>query len=211
MTTVEKVDYAPDRGMAYFPTPASVADDLVYWVLEPGHGNGEGVRVLEPSAGEGHLARVVREYLPYAHVIAVEPSERAEALRTGDVVDEVVQDTLESYLSTFDDKPFDLVLMNPPFSLPGQSEAWADHILSIYHHSRVMAPAGLLGAVVPRIAVTGKSKRVRKVRELTGCDPSGLSRRGDMEPCEKGAFDAADARVSVALMWAQKPATDGAQ
>ena len=209
MTTVEKIAYAPDQVRAYFPTPPEVADDLVYWVLEPGHANGEGVRVLEPSAGEGHLARVVREYLPYAHITAVEPSGRAEALRTGGVINEVVQSTIEDYLATFGGPSFDLVLMNPPFSLPGQPEAWADHILSVFHHPGVLAPARLLGAVVPRIAVTGKSKRVRQVRELTGWDDD-LSRRGDMEPCEKGAFDATDARVSVALMWTQKPALVGA-
>ena len=204
MTVVEKLTYAPDRGMAYVPTPPQVADDLAYWVLEPGHANGEGTRVLEPSAGEGHLARVVREYLPYAHITAVEPTERAQGLRAGGVVDKVVQSTIEDYLATLNGPGFDLVLMNPPFSLPGQPEAWADHILSIYRHPRALAPAGLLGAVVPRIAVTGKSKRVRQVRELTGW--SGHSRRGGMEPGEKGAFNSTDARVSVALMWAQKPA-----
>lgn len=48
-----------DRALSYWPTPAQLGEDLVYWVLEPWHGTGDGVRVLEPSAGTGDLARAV--------------------------------------------------------------------------------------------------------------------------------------------------------
>ncbi|MEV4197035.1 class I SAM-dependent methyltransferase [Micromonospora globbae] len=203
------ITYTPDPAMSYWPTPPDVADDLVYWVLTPGHGNGEDLRVLEPSAGEGHLARVVRDYLPHAHITAVEPSpERAATLRTmTDVVDDVIHAPLEGYLTTVamqalagDWTPYDLVFMNPPFTLPGRREAWAEHVLAIYEDPHLLAPGGHLGAIVPLQAMRGTSRRVRAIREL--CRPY----RGGIEECDRRAFAASGTGYATALMWIQKPA-----
>lgn len=199
-------DPAPDRPLSYWPTPAEVADDLVYWLLEPWHGQGEGVRVLEPSAGEGHLIRAIQHHLPEAHITAVEPSPaRAATLRAIPGI-EVVETTLENYLVDVTTaalselwQPFDLAVMNPPFTLAGQPEAWADHVLAIYQDPYLIAPGGTVGAVVPRVLMTGKSKRVRQIRDL-------FSRCcGGVEECDRGAFSSTGAQVSTALMWTQKP------
>jgi predicted RNA methylase len=197
--------FTPDPVLSYWPTPSELADNLVYWLLEPWHGMGEDIRVLEPSAGEGHLLAAIRHHLPQAHITAVEPSpERAATLRGIPEV-EVVASTLEDYLVEVTTAalsgswhPFDLVVMNPPFTLTGRSEAWADHVLAIYHDPYLLAPGATLGAVVPRILMTGRSKGVRAVRGL-------LSRTGGVEDCGRGAFDATGAQVSTALMWTQKP------
>lgn len=211
MTTT--ITYAPDRAMSYWPTPEEVADDLVYWVLTPGHANGEGIRVLEPSAGEGHLAQVVRNYLPDAHITAVEPSpDRAHSLRSLDaVVDEVIQATLEDYLVTVamkalagDWTPFDLVFMNPPFTLPGRREAWAEHVLAIYEDPHLLAPGGYLGAIVPLAVLRGTSRRARTIRELL------RPYRGAVEECDRRAFAASGTGIATALMWIQKPVTSKA-
>ena len=194
-----------DRPLAYWPTPAEVADDLVCWLLEPWHGRGDGIRVLEPSAGEGHLIRAIRCHLPEAHITAVEPCPaRAATLRAVPGI-EVVESTLEDYLVAVTAAalsetwhPFDIAVMNPPFALAGQREAWADHVLAVYHDPYLLAPGGTVGAVVPRVLMTGGSRRVRRVRDL-------LSRCGDVEECGTGAFDSVGAQVSTALMWAQKP------
>lgn len=205
--------------MSYWPTPPQVADDLVYRLLEPWHGLGEQVRVLEPSAGEGHLVRAVRARLPEAHITAVEPDpQRAATLRASGVADEVVCSTLEEYLAavavaarTGDWVPFDLVFMNPPFTLPGRPEAWADHVLAVVDDPHLLkAPISALGAVVPHIALGGKSKRVRQVRDRLGpvrcIDPAGpnggfICRHGQIDPCERGAFGPVGAQVSTALLW----------
>lgn len=204
-TATKSIAYIPDPDLAFWPTPPDVADHLVYWVLEPWHGRGDGVRVLEPSAGDGRLARAVRDHLPEAHITAVEPShQRAERLRDG-VADEVVESTLEAYLTgvavaAFSGRwqPFDLVFMNPPFALPGRPEAWAEHVLAIYDDPHLLAPGSVISAVVPRVVLTGKSKLVRAVRGL-------LSPWGQAEACDRGAFDAVGARVSTAVLWTQKP------
>jgi predicted RNA methylase len=204
-------DFTPDPALSFWPTPANVADDLVHWLLEPWHGLGDGLRVLEPSAGEGHLVRAIRHHLPKAHITAVEPSAaRATSLRSLSGVD-VVESTLEEYLGDVTARaldgrwePFHMAVMNPPFKLAGRSEAWADHVLAIYRDPYLLEPGGVIGAVVPRVVMTGKSKRVRAVREL-------LAECGGSEPCERGAFSSVGAKVSTALIWAQKPfASSGA-
>lgn len=228
MTTkvTERIAYTPDPALSFWPTPTDVADELVRQALLPGYGLGEAaggvsqVRVLEPSAGEGHLARAIRAHLPYAHITAVEPSPaRAAVLRAlPDVVDGVVQSTLENYLNavaiqalTGGWTAFDLVLMNPPFTLDGRPEAWAEHVLAIYTDPHLLARGGTLGAVVPHVVLTGKSKRVRAVRELLGpthsryLDGALDCEHGRIEPCERGAFAPVEAAVSTALMWAHKP------
>lgn len=196
---------AAEREASFWPTPAEIADDLVYDLLEPWHCLGEGIRVLEPSAGEGHLIQAVRHHLPDAHIIAVEPDAARAAVLRSRSDSEVVEGTLETYLAdvaaaalTGVWQPFDLVVMNPPFTLPGRPEAWAEHIAAICHDPHLLAPGATIGAVVPRILMTGKSKRVRAVRDLT-------DRCGGIEKCRRGAFSATGAKVSTALMWTQKP------
>jgi predicted RNA methylase len=208
------LDFVADPALSFWPTPAELADDLVYRTLVPGFGDGapsrDGevprVRVLEPSAGDGHIIRAVREHLPAAHVTAVEPSPtRAAGLRaqTG-LADEVVESTLEDYLTTVavsamagTFEGFDLVIMNPPFTLDGRPEAWAEHVLAVYHDPYLLNPYGQISAVVPRIVLTGKSKLVRKVREL-------LHPYFGADVCERGAFDQVGAKVSAATIWIEK-------
>lgn len=224
MTTIA---FAADPALSFWPTPDEVADDLVYSALCPGWGQGEAsvdgevpqVRVLEPSAGDGHLARVIRRYLPYAHLTAVEPaSTRAATLRAqAGLADEVVESALEDYLAavavdalTGDWRGFELVVMNPPFTLADRPEAWAEHVLGIWNDPNIMASGGTLAAVVPRILITGRSKLVRAVRDLIGPEivrySSGSLRgvRGTIDICERGAFAPVGAGVSTVLLLAHK-------
>lgn len=206
-----RLAFTEDPALSYWPTPPDVADDLVHWIVEPWHRQGVGVRVLEPSAGDGHLARAVRGHLPQAHITAVEPDPgRAAGLRAAPgLADEVVRSTLENYLATAagaafaaDWQPFDLAVANPPFTLPGRPEAWAEHILALYTDPHLLRPGAVIAAVVPRIVLTGKSKLVRAVRGL-------VDRCGEAEPCARGAFGPVGAQVSVALMWTQTPLVEG--
>lgn len=200
------IQFEADTAMSYWPTPDTVGAELLDLTLEPWHADGEGIRVLEPSAGEGHLVRVIQQRLPEARITAVEPSpSRAAALRRLPGSVDVIEATFEGYLVdvnrqafTGQWQPFDLVLMNPPFTLPGRSEVWADHVLAAYHDPHLLSGGGLISAVVPHILCTGKSRRVRDVRKLTdSC--------GRLYPCERGAFDPVGAGVATALMWTQRP------
>jgi hypothetical protein len=207
--TGARIDYTPDPAMSYWPTPPDVADDLVHGVMEPWHGDGTGVRVLEPSAGDGHLVRAIRDRLPGAHIVAVEPDPgRAATLRAlPGLADEVIQSTLEDYLTdvafeafTADGwPPFDLAIANPPYTLPGRPEAWAEHFLQLYNDPHLLRPGAVVTAVVPRIVLTGQSKLVWAVRGL-------LQPHYGAEPCEPGAF----APVGAALIRAYKPHSEEA-
>lgn len=209
--------FTSDPVLAYWPTPADIADNLVHWLMEPWHGFGDGLRVLEPSAGEGHLIQAARRHLPAAHVTAVEPSTtRAAKLRSNLDNVTVVEGTLETYLADVTARafagrwePFHLAVMNPPFAVTGRPEVWAEHVMAIYNDPYLLTPGGVIGAVVPRIVMTGKSKRVRAIRDL-------IDITGGAEECRRGAFDSVGAQVSTALMWVQKPydsvgALDGAE
>lgn len=199
--------YVADPALSFWPTPRDLADDLVQKVICPGFGDGGAVgdvrqvRVLEPSAGDGHLARSIRWHLPKAHITCVEPSTgRAAKLRgQAGLADRVVESTLEDYLTTeaWLVEPFDVVVMNPPFTLAGRPEAWAEHFLAIYNDPFLLAPYGQISAVVPRIVITGKSKLVRQVREL-------LNPHHGMEECAQGAFDPVGAKLSTARIWVEK-------
>lgn len=200
------IAYEPDPALSFWPTPPEVADDLVYQALSPWHGDGEGVRVLEPSAGDGHLAAAIRARLPRAHIVCVEPSpERAARLRSlPGLADEVVEATLEDYLLAVafsamagDWEPFDLVVMNPPFTLDGRPEAWAEHVLAIHDDPNLLGTLGTISAVVPHIAKTGQSKRVRKVRDL-------LIPHYGLTECERDAFAPVGAQVSTVLLLIEK-------
>jgi hypothetical protein len=215
-----------DPALSFWPTPREVAEDLVFMTLNPSLvavGNDPRgvpqIRVLEPSAGEGDLVRVVREHLPYAHVTGVEPNAyRAARLRSQPgLVDEVAEGALEDYLATVARStregwaPFDLVLMNPPFTLPGRREVWAEHVLAVCHAQRLLAPGAVVGAIVPHIVLTGKSRLVRAVRTLLGpdcvrhCTGALWGQHGRIEPGARGAFDPVGAAVSTALLWVWPP------
>lgn len=226
----ERIAYVADPALSFWPTPPEVADDLVYQALIPGWGSGEAaggvpqVRILEPSAGEGHLARAARERLPYAHITAVEPGrQRAAALRAlPGVIDEVVESTIEDYITAAafsalggSWQPFDLVCMNPPFTLDDRPEAWAEHVLALHDDPYILAPGGVISALVPRIVLTGRSKLVRAVRALLGtvrgryADGTLLCEAGEARPCERDAFGAVGAQVSTAMILIEKAEAGG--
>lgn len=202
---MRSLTYTADLAMSFWPTPPEVAFDLVYRALMPWHCTGEGVRVLEPSAGDGHLVSEIRAQLPGAHISCVEPHpDRAARLRA-QAANEVVESTIEDYVASValsalggSWMPFDLVVMNPPFTLDGHPEAWAEHVLLLHDDPYILAPGGLISAVVPRIVMTGKSRLVRKVRELVLSHPHG------MEETERGAFGPVGAQVSTAVILIEK-------
>jgi hypothetical protein len=86
-----------------------------------------------------------------------------------------------------------LVIMNPPFTLDGRPEAWAEHILALHDAPHILAPHGVISAVVPRIVMTGKSRLVRKVRDLV------IPHYGFSE-CDRDAFCPVGAKLSTTLL-----------
>lgn len=187
-------------------------------VLEPSAGEGHLVRAVREHLPEAHITAVEpspgRAATLRALAASPPPAGPAAGLerysphywpKSRPPVDEVVEGTLEGYLADVamqafagEWRPFDLAVMNPPFTLPGRPEAWAEHVLAIYNDPHLLAPGGVLGAVVPHIVKTGQSKRVRAVRDL-------LHPQYGITECERGVFSAVGAKVSTVLIWAEKP------
>lgn len=132
-----EVERARDAG--FFPTPPSLAEDLVKraWVKTRDC-------VLEPSAGEGHLA--LAACAVGARVWCVEKNpRRAELLRQlpAPGIVQVYEEDFLSWASKTDDasRCFDAAVMNPPFG--GRQDL--AHVAAAYDHLR---PGGKLAAVM---------------------------------------------------------------
>jgi hypothetical protein len=139
----------PKRTEGWFATPKQLADGLAEQALAAGLRTVTvgALRVLEPSAGEGALAdALVRLGADPQRIVCVEPDPwRAAVLRSKGYP------TFETELQPWTirnqhEPPFDLVLMNPPFTAPGAPLAWVRHVKLAWQQ---VAPAGRLVAVVP--------------------------------------------------------------
>lgn len=152
-----------DKEQSYWPTPTPLAQLLVKGLDIP-----EGGTVLEPSAGDGQLVRALRYAYPFVSIDAVEPDDgRRIALRmVGDAGLHVWHGTFEDYAVAWragDSVPFDAVVMNPPFTLPGRRYAWAEHLALAWE---LLAPGGQLRAIVPASLEYGRQRPIAAVRAL---------------------------------------------
>ena len=145
----------PDRNpLAFFPTPTALADEVARIVEEAfgwacGH---RALRILEPHGGEGALLQALARALPSldgftVHVCELDP-DRAEHLSAQGL--EVVHG---DYLTYEPDAPYDVIIANPPFSAPGDKQAWHTHLRRCWDQ---LAPEGLLIAILPGNAGAAK-------------------------------------------------------
>jgi hypothetical protein len=151
-----------DKEMSYWPTPPELATELVDGLDLPA-----GARVLEPSAGDGALVRAIRDRYLAVHITAVEPDpvRRTYLRRNGPVGMHVWDGTLEDYAEFAGPAGirFDAVVMNPPFTLPGQRYAWAQHLALAWDR---LLPGGQLRAIVPPSLGYGRQRPIAATRAL---------------------------------------------
>lgn len=105
---------------SFFATPEPLAERLANLVPRTGT-----ERILEPSAGDGAIVRALRAVSPRAHVVAVEPDLLRAARIRG--MDELHVQTFQDWLAD-DPEPVTAVVMNPPFTVPGDHLAYLDHV-----------------------------------------------------------------------------------
>jgi hypothetical protein len=189
-----------DKELSYWPTPPELATELI-----DGLDLADGMRVLEPSAGDGALVRALRaEYLDAAvHITAVEPDpvRRTYLRRNGSVGMHVWDGTLEDYAAFAEPAGirFDAVVMNPPFTLPGQRYAWAEHLALAWDR---LLPGGRLRAIVPASLEFGRQRPVAAVRALI-TDAGGSWRKTGT-----GAFRMSGTDVHTLIVETTKAATE---
>jgi type I restriction-modification system DNA methylase subunit len=111
--------------------------------------------VLEPSAGQGALLQVMNDiYISAQHTIAceIDPANKEDLAVHANTV--IIGDFLTSDVGN----QFDLVLMNPPFA----GNTYADHVARAYS---LLAPQGVLAAIVPAGFTTSTVARVKELRD----------------------------------------------
>lgn len=191
LATVLESGAAPEKNPeAFFATPALVVERL----LDLARIDRDGLRILEPSAGDGAILTGLYYYLPAcdrtAEVLAVElhPARAEKARRTGFLV-------LEGDFLTmpFPEAPFDRVVMNPPFAVAGDAQAYITHI---EHAFTLLRPGGRLVSVAPMGFTFRKDKR----------SAAFLSRVGYWEPLPVDAFRESGTGVRCALLVMEKAA-----
>lgn len=151
--------------------------------------------VLEPSAGDGALVAAIREADQDADITALEPNQaRAASIPRDSTV--VHTDRLEDYLHRTDARQFDLVVQNPPFSVPGRSTIWIDHVR---HAWSLLSPGGRLVSLAPQGLVFRDDRKHRELREW-------VQRYGGWHELDEDAFTDSGTRVRAVVLWVDKPA-----
>lgn len=184
-----------DKLASWWPTPALVAKQVARLACE-----GDlmaGVRagaVLEPSAGEGALADAVRALAPAADIIAVETDEdRAKALIGKGYT--TFWEPFEEFAARTLDLPYAAVVMNPPFTTPGNRLAWLRHVELA---AGLLAPGGRLVAIVPRSVEYRTGHRFDLLR-------AAAERHGSLDRLPDGAFAEVGTDVATNLLVLDAP------
>lgn len=150
-------------GVDFFPTPPSVATDLVEKAdIEAG------MKVLEPSAGNGRIADAIKTAGVEPDVVEMSSSLRAILTAKGHNV--VAHD-----FTDYNPGPiYDRIVMNPPFS----NRMDVEHVRHAYE---LLKPGGRIVAVMSEGPFFGSDKKAAEFREWL--DGVGVS-----EKLEEGTF-----------------------
>lgn len=194
----------------YVPTPGPLAQYLVDRHAEL-WGNGNGLMVLEPSAGTGPLvdaiagttaADNVRTWLT---VHAVEPDARRLAR-----IEQDDRPNVQGFRATFEEfaasaaalgTRYDRIVMNPPFSVPGDAFIWIKHVVTAYS---LLKPGGRLVAIVPAAVLDARRVGVRRYLGIADL----IARHGGGEANDVDAFADSGVKVATAIIWLDRPLTD---
>ncbi len=179
--------------LAYFPTPYPVIEEMCkrIWPWAPD------ARFLEPSAGSGPIAQFLRDRHRTA-VDCLELDEDRHAHLTFHGFNVVGRD----FLQFTPEQPYDYVLMNPPFTAPGDAHAYITHI---EHALTCLKPGGDLVAIVPQGYAYVTQKRVTAFREF--CEKHAQSPMHTFPP---GTFKGSGTDVTTCLIHITKPEAEEA-
>lgn len=145
-TELERALVGSKVGFDFFPTPRTVADQMVQEA-----GITAGMKVLEPSAGNGNIAEAIRDAGSTPEVIELSSQLREILEAKGFTV--VGQDFLEHT-----EGGYDAIIQNPPFS----NNADIAHVKHAYD---LLAPGGKLVSIVGEGAFFRSGKTETEFRD----------------------------------------------
>lgn len=179
----------PDKNPhAYYPTPRRLAEEMFLAAqLDRADKN---VRILEPSAGCGGIVSVLRDQgFTNIDLVELDPINAAVLDNAGYRV------YRQNFLDFQPAEQYDYVLMNPPFSVEGDKEAYVTHIL---HAWSLLKDGGTLIAIVPNSITFKDHKRVQELRGL-------MARyNGSAMPIAAGEFKESGTMVATTIIGMQK-------
>jgi predicted RNA methylase len=149
----------PDKNpLAFFYTPENVIDTIF---AEMGRYIGfSSLRYLEPSAGTGSIVnRLLQEGSENITAVELDPY-RFKILENKNMPG--VRLINADFLTHQFDKKFDVIIMNPPFSVDGNSTCYIDHIKKAYS---LLAAGGILASVVPVGWINSSIKKQKEFRD----------------------------------------------
>lgn len=187
----------------FVATPAELAQELASWHGELEPRRGCRLRVLEPSAGSGRIVQAIRERLgaEWCHITAVEPDARRARQIPTDEATTVHTEPFETFAARARaaGETFDRVIMNPPFSVPGRPNIWAEHLLAAWD---LLAPGGRLVAIVPASVLD------RRRAGLVGQAGQLVHMNGEAEELPRDAFAESGITVATAVVSLDRPLVD---
>ncbi|RSN38645.1 hypothetical protein DMC64_42015 [Amycolatopsis sp. WAC 04197] len=187
----------------FYPTPPELAAELAAELKARVRMDGP-LLLLEPSAGNGNLVRALHEaFLPREYFLtAIEPEHGLAEHIGKHYRHEVRTITFEEYgPDVYDPAPedaelkFDGILMNPPFSVPGNRTIWIDHVRKAWD---MLAYRGTLMAIVPKGYTYREDRKHREIRAL-------IEEHGDHYELPADAFATSGTATSTVVIWATKP------
>ncbi len=199
----------------FVSTPADLADAIVSEHAFIGSTRGGTVlRVLEPSAGVGrfvdamlygggeHNPERCKDIAEWMHITAIECEPRRARQIGENAAVSVVCDRFEDWArrAVAAGDRFDRVVMNPPFSVPGDGSIWARHLRLAWD---LLAPGGRLVAIVPK-SVTDPDAPARVVREAHAL----VAENGGWQLQEPDVFAESGITYRTAVVWLDRPLVD---
>jgi predicted RNA methylase len=163
---IESGQLPPDNPYALFPTPKHVVDDILDradldWRANlPEDYSPNPLYVLEPSAGLGAFADAIKATLHAVdtlHCVEIDPFLAGMLKSKGHTVFE------QDFTTYQTDVVYDLVIMNPPFSVDTDKLAYITHIM---HAWSMLRNGGTLIAIIPPSWVYNQSKKIAQFREF---------------------------------------------
>ena len=182
----------PKNPTAFFPTPPVVVAQIVaaldIWVYT------HGCRILEPSAGAGAICDGVKAaFDSHGTDFEMHCVEFLEANRKL-LSEKGYQVVGEDFTRYIPQDPYDLIVMNPPFSLDSDRLAWLTHVERAWG---MLRDGGLLVAIIPPALEYRDTKRIDDFRDLAG-------RHGYWDRIEAGAFKESGTGTATALLRMEK-------
>lgn len=180
LATVLETGRKPEKNpLDFFATPPAVVERMLVRA-----GLRDGMAVLEPSAGEGAIAVELARLGFILDCVELDPERVALLIGLGLSVH-------EGDFLAYQTKGCDRVLMNPPFTAPGDPLVYIAHIR---HAFSLLRPGGRLVAIAPGGFAFRDDRRVAEFRGL-------VEAVGGWVDLPQGSFTVSGTEVSTVLLW----------